>query len=167
MFFGTYEHTLDQKGRISLPARFREILSAQHDGKLVVTTNMDPDVQCLAVYPMPLWREFTNHLLGLSPFNPDVVRLKRLVIASASEASLDKQGRILVPTHLRRYAGLEHEAVWAGMGNNIELWDRELWTAEHTAVRKDLRRITQVVSGAEGGGGSEGGPPGGRGSAAR
>lgn len=146
MFFGTYEHTMDKKGRISLPARFREILSTQHDGKLVVTTNMDPEVQCLAVYPTCLWQEFTGHLLGLSPFNPDVVRLKRLVIASASDVTPDRQGRILVPPHLRRYAALQHEAIWAGMGNNIELWDRQLWMQEHNAVRKDLHRISQAVS---------------------
>lgn len=145
MFFGTFEHTLDKKGRISLPARFREILSAQYEGRLVVTTNMDPDVQCLAVYPVHLWKDFVGDILGLSPFKPDVVRLKRLVVASACEVSMDRQGRVLVPPHLRRYAGLDHEAVWAGMGGSVELWDRELWNKEHTDIRNDLRRIVESV----------------------
>lgn len=145
MFFGTFEHTLDKKGRISLPARFREILSGQYDGQLVVTTNMDPEVQCLTVYPVQLWKEFVGDILGLSPFQPDVVRLKRLVVASACEASMDKQGRVLIPTHLRKYGELEHDAVWAGMGGSIELWNRDLWKREHEEIRKDLRKIVEAV----------------------
>ncbi len=145
MFFGTFEHTLDKKARISLPARFREILSGQYDGRLVVTTNMDPEVQCLTIYPVRLWKDFVGDILALSPFKPDVVRLKRLVVASACEAAMDKQGRVLIPPHLRKYADLEHEAVWAGMGGSIELWNRDLWKREHEDIRKDLRRIVEAV----------------------
>ena len=145
MFIGTYEHTIDAKGRVSLPARFRELLTAQQDSRLVLTTNMDPAVQCLALYPIIWWQEFTSQILSLSPFHPDVIRFKRVVIARAAEVQLDRQGRVLVPQFLRKHAGLERQVLWAGAANCIELWDVKLWDQEHEALRKDLPRIIDTL----------------------
>ncbi len=129
LFRGHYEHTIDGKGRTSLPARFRHLLPA--DGaRLVVTPGLaDP---CLDVYPMPAWEQFEAKVAGLPKWDRDTVLLRRRYVSAAVECECDGHGRLLVPQSLREHAGLSKDVLWAGVGSTMELWARERW---HEAQR--------------------------------
>ncbi len=146
MFLGTYEHTLDDKGRISLPARFREVLSANGDSRLILTTNVDPAGRCLVAYPVHEWQAFQQRMADLPQFDENVIRLKRLHIAGAAECATDKQGRILVPPPLRDYANLAGPVIFAGLGTSIEVWDRRLWHEERERAKASLPAINDALA---------------------
>lgn len=146
MFLGSYEHSLDAKGRVSLPARFREVLSTLGDSRLVITTNVDPGSACLVAYPIHEWQAFQERIAGLPQFDEAVIRLKRLHIAGAAEVSADRQGRILIPPVLRDYAGLERTVLFAGLGSNIEIWDRGRWEAERARAKESLVEINEALA---------------------
>ncbi len=121
MFRGRYEHAIDGKGRTSLPSRFREVLAALGDERLVITTGLDP---CLVAYPWTEWLAFEDRLSRLPQFDPQVTMLRRIYVSGAIEVEPDKNGRILIPQSLREHAGLDREALWAGMGKHVELWSK-------------------------------------------
>ncbi len=125
MWQGQHEHAMDAKGRVALPARFRESLSAAGEDRFVLTSSLDP---CLVAYPLAEWRAFEEKLSRLPRFDPSVVKLRRLYVSAAQEVTFDAQGRVLVPPSLRTHAGLEKEALWAGLGRYAELWSKERWT---------------------------------------
>ncbi|MDH4282748.1 MAG: division/cell wall cluster transcriptional repressor MraZ [Myxococcales bacterium] len=122
MFRGRYEHSIDGKGRTSVPSRFREVMTAGGDSKLVLTTGLDT---CLVAYPMAEWLAFEKRLSELPQFDADVVTLKRIYVSGAVECEIDKVGRLLIPAALRKHARLQRDALWAGMGAYIELWAKE------------------------------------------
>ncbi|MBX3250203.1 MAG: division/cell wall cluster transcriptional repressor MraZ [Myxococcales bacterium] len=134
MFRGRYEHAIDGKGRTSLPARFREVLAAQSESKLVITSGLEP---CLVAYPMSEWLAFEQRLSELPQFDPSVAMLRRIYVSGAVECDLDKMGRVLVPPTLRKHASLDREVTWAGMGKHAELWARERFDAIRDAVLDD------------------------------
>jgi len=146
MFLGSYEHVIDGKGRISIPARFREVLSTQGDSRLVVTTNVDPAGQCLVVYPIHEWQSFQQRIADLPQFDASVIRLKRLHVAGATECSMDRQGRILIPPVLRDYAGLKSHVLFAGLGSNVEIWDKERWQDERERAKQSLPEINDAIA---------------------
>ena len=131
MFRGQFVHAVDAKGRISLPARFRDVLLADKDARFVLTPALfDP---CLHLYPMAAWEEFEQKVAGLPSLDPNAVRFRRMYVSAAVECELDKAGRVLVPPHLRERAELDKsEALWAGMGRILELWSRSRWDAALT-----------------------------------
>jgi MraZ protein len=135
VFRGRYEHAIDAKGRTSLPSRFREVLSACGDPRLVITTGLDP---CLVAYPMTEWLAFEDRLSRLPSFDPNVAMLRRIYVSGAVECELDKLGRLLIPAPLRKHAHLHREALWAGMGRHVELWSKERFDAAHEAVLGDV-----------------------------
>lgn len=129
MFRGQYEHTMDGKGRISVPARFREVLAerdltGENVDRIILTRTFE---QCLVVYPVDKWMAFEEKIRGLPQFNPNVQRLKRVYIAGAVEVSIDSHGRLLVPQSMREFAALERGCVWVGQLDTIELWSQEKW----------------------------------------
>ena len=134
MFRGRYEHAIDAKGRTSLPSRFREVLAANGESKLVLTTGLDP---CLVAYPMNEWMAFEERLSKLPQFDPNVAMLRRIYVSGAVDCDLDRMGRLLIPQTLRTHATLEREALWAGMGRHIELWAKDRFDALHAAVLDD------------------------------
>lgn len=146
MFLGTYEHTLDDKGRVSLPVRFRELLGANGDSRLILTTNVDPGARCLVAYPVQEWLAFQERIAGLPQFDEHVIRLKRLHIAGAAECTTDRQGRILIPPLLRDYAALSGAVIFAGLGSCIELWDRNLWHEERERAKAALPQINDALA---------------------
>lgn len=146
MFLGSFEHSLDAKGRVALPVRFREVLSSNGETRLVLTGNVDPGAKCLVAYPNAQWQAFQNRLAELPQFDPDVIQLKRLLIGGASEVNLDRQGRILIPPMLRDYAGLDGSVLFAGLGPTIELWDRSLWEEQRSRAQESLPRINDSMS---------------------
>jgi len=126
MFSGHYEHAIDAKGRTSVPARFRELLAAAKDPRLVLTPALFD--ACLDVYPIRAWEDLEGKIAGLPRFDPKVVQLRRRYVSAAVECEIDKQGRILVPPALREHAALVKDVLWAGSGKSAELWSKERWT---------------------------------------
>lgn len=154
MFRGLHEHAIDQKGRTSLPARFREVFQSygepseeSPDGpgeeRFILTTGID---RCLVAYPLPEWRAFEARLAALSQFDPAVVQLKRIYVAGATECTVDKHGRLLIPPMLREYADLKTQVVWAGMVTTVELWAKELWVDQVAASRSDPKAIAKALT---------------------
>jgi MraZ protein len=137
LFRGRYEHSIDAKGRTSVPSRFREVMTAQGDSKLVVTTGLDT---CLVAYPMAEWLAFERRLSELPQFDADVVTLKRIYVSGAVECEVDKVGRLLIPAALRKHARLHRDALWAGMGSYIELWAKETFEDLRKEVLSDEDR---------------------------
>ena len=125
MFRGQFVHTIDQKGRISLPARFREALERSGDARLVVTKA--PFEPCLHLYPYRAWEVYEEKISDLPSMDPDVVRFRRLYISPAVDLEMDAGGRILLSPDFRKQASLEKEALWAGMGRTAELWSKPLF----------------------------------------
>ena len=142
MFRGRYEHSIDAKGRTSVPSRFREVMVAQGDSKLVVTTGLDT---CLVAYPMAEWLAFEKRLSALPQFDADVVTLKRIYVSGAVECEVDKVGRILIPAALRKHARLHRDALWAGMGSYIELWAKESFEDLRKDVLGDEDRRLEIA----------------------
>jgi MraZ protein len=121
MLLGEFEHTIDDKNRLTLPAKFREALS----GGLVITRGMDG---CLSCYPQADWEQLVeSRLAELDPLSREGRLMHRYFFAGASEAEPDKQGRVLVPATLANQAGIEREVVVAGVGDHLEIWDRAAW----------------------------------------
>jgi len=124
-FSGKYYYTIDPKGRIIIPAPFREIISSNYSSKLYITN--DVFERCLHIYPLEEWTKLEEKVRQLPRMQEEVRYFMRRVIASAQEVEVDKQGRILVPAALREDAGLNSEIVIVGQLENIELWDRGEW----------------------------------------
>ncbi len=117
MFQGTTLCFLDEKGRLSLPKRHREVFSLQNESTLVLTRHPDG---CLVLYPQAIWQERRAQLMAL-PYSARA--FVRFVLGSAVEVSLDKAGRVLIPASLRQFVGLTHEVMLVGLGSHLELWD--------------------------------------------
>jgi len=134
MFRGIYEHTLDSKGRVSVPRRFRDILAEDGedgDREVMLTRGLH---SCLVLYPLDRWSAFEERILSRSQFDLHVIRAKRIFVAGAKECSLDAQGRVLVPNAMRDYAKLEKRVVWVGQLDTIELWDADEWERAYEAA---------------------------------
>lgn len=124
MFRGANKLTLDAKGRMVMPTRYRERLQERCGGKLVVTVDKD---QCLLVYPIPDWEEIERKVMKLPSFNERARWLQRIMVGYATELDLDAQGRVLLPPNLREFASLTRDALLVGQGLRFELWDEEKW----------------------------------------
>ena len=124
MFRGANKITLDAKGRLAMPTRYRERIAQRCDGQLVVTVDKD---YCLLVYPLPDWEEIERKLVRLPSLNKQARRLQRLMVGYATELELDGHGRILLPKELREFANLDRQAILIGQGNKFELWDDTRW----------------------------------------
>lgn len=142
MFRGRYEHSIDTKGRTSVPSRFRDVMLAQGDTQLVLTTGLEP---CLVAYPMSEWLAFEKRLSALPQFDADVVMLKRIYVSGAVECDVDKVGRVLIPAALRKHAGFKRDALWAGMGTYIELWAKQSFEGLRQDVLADEDRRLAIA----------------------
>ncbi len=121
MFMGEYNHIIDAKGRLIIPARFRELLGEE----FILTKGLDG---CLSIYPMDAWEAFETKLRALPLTNKNARTFTRFFVAGATNCELDRQGRVLVPQPLREFAGLEKEVVLTGNLNRIEIWSKEKWS---------------------------------------
>jgi MraZ protein len=137
MFVGEYEHTLDDKGRITLPAKFRNSFP---DG-LMLTRGMDG---CLYVYAQAEWKSLVDsHLASLDPLSQDDRMIQRHFFSGASEAAPDKQGRIGIPPKLAAHARLGREVVIAGVFDHLEIWDRAAWRAQLEDVERRAEDVAE------------------------
>ncbi len=124
MFMGEYNHSIDAKGRIIVPAKFRDELGED----FVVTLGLDG---CLFAYSNNQWESFISQLRGL-PGNKEARQLQRYFMAGAASCEMDKQGRILIPGKLREHAALDKDIVFVGVLNKVEIWDKERWESNNT-----------------------------------
>ena len=126
MFRGASKVTLDSKGRLAIPSRYRDRITSRGDGQLISTVDRD---YCLLIYPLPDWEEIERKLVRLPALNRQARRLQRLMVGYATELDMDSHGRILLTRELREFAGLDRHAMLIGQGNKFELWDEERWNA--------------------------------------
>jgi MraZ protein len=136
MFLGEFIHTIDEKGRLAIPARFRDDL----EGGLVVTRGIDP---CLAIYPMKAWKRLAKKVSALPVTDRRARAFRRLVFANASDLIPDRQGRVLIPPHLREYAGLDGEVVVTGLNTYVEVWNTDSWGEERKRVEGDEASVEE------------------------
>ena len=125
MFRGANQVTLDAKGRLAMPTRYRERIMERSNGRLIAT--VDRADRCLLIYPLPEWEEIEAKLRALPTLHPVARKLQRLMIGHATDVDLDGSGRMLVPPALREYAVLTRDAMLVGQGNRFELWDETQW----------------------------------------
>lgn len=138
MFMSEYNHTIDTKGRLIIPSKFRDILGEE----FVVTKGMDG---CLFVYGNADWEAFEQKLTQLPLINKEARKFARFFLAGAAQLEVDKQGRILLPANLREFAGLEKDVVLAGVGSRIEIWSKEKW--DEINSEDDIDEITSSMEG--------------------
>jgi MraZ protein len=130
VFRGVTQLSLDAKGRMVMPTRYRDRLQERCGGHLIGTVDKD---HCLLLYPLPDWEEIERKLMRLPSFNAHARRLQRLMVGYATELDLDSHGRLLLPGELRSFASLTRDAVLLGQGNRFELWDEARWTENRDA----------------------------------
>ncbi|MCI8836690.1 MAG: division/cell wall cluster transcriptional repressor MraZ [Hungatella sp.] len=138
MFMGEYNHTVDAKGRLIVPSKFREQLGDE----FVVTKGLDG---CLFVYENTEWKILEEKLKSLPLTNANARKITRFFLAGATLCEVDKQGRILLPAVLREFAKIEKDAVMVGVGNRIEIWSKESWTSAN--VYDDMDEIAESMEG--------------------
>jgi MraZ protein len=139
MFRSHFRHTLDNKGRVSLPAEYRVELQADSDQAPIITKGDD----CLCLYPQAYWVGYERRIIDAASIDPDGEALVRLVVAGSHPCPVDRAGRILIPQPLREHAKLEREAVFAGMGDYIQVWNPSLYADDEArtwARSRELRR---------------------------
>ena len=140
MLLGEYEHTLDDKNRLTLPAKFRQALG----GGVVVTRGMD---HCLFVFTREAWDDFVAaRLEGLNPFSREARQMSRFMFSGATEIELDKQGRVMVPSPLIEHASLGREVVVAGVRDHVEIWDRAAWRKQLKEVEGSVELVAERLA---------------------
>lgn len=125
MFRGLNSINMDEKGRITIPSRYRDLIDEHADGACVMT--IDTEQRCLLLYPQSHWEEIEKKLESLPSFNAASRRIQRLLIGHATEIEMDRNGRILVPPLLREYAGLDKLVMLVGQGKKFEIWGESQW----------------------------------------
>ncbi|HEU5139827.1 MAG TPA: division/cell wall cluster transcriptional repressor MraZ [Bacillales bacterium] len=138
MFMGEYQHNIDQKGRIIVPAKFREELGPS----FVLTRGLD---QCVFGYPLDEWKQLEQKLKALPFTKKDARAFTRFFFSGAVECELDKQGRVNVATPLRNYAKLEKECVIIGVSNRLELWSKPVWDEYYTESEESFSEIAESI----------------------
>ena len=136
MFMGEYNHTIDAKGRLIVPAKFREILG----DNFIVTKGLDG---CLFVYPNDEWTRFEEKLKSLPLTNKNARQFTRFFLVGAAACEVDKQGRILLPQVLREFASLEKDVVLVGVASRIEIWSRERWDESMNTYDGDMDEVAE------------------------
>lgn len=137
MFMSEYNHSIDAKGRVIVPVKFREALGDE----FVVTQGLDG---CLFVFPNSEWKNFEEKLKSLPMSNKDARKFVRFFLAGAALVEIDKQGRILIPPVLRQFAALEKDVVVVGVGSRVEIWDKNRW--DDSTTFEDMNEIADHMS---------------------
>jgi MraZ protein len=133
MFLGEYSHTIDEKGRLTLPAKYRADLAAG----VVVTRGLD---KCLFVFPMDEWNKLSEKVSALPLTDTSAREFRRLLFSGATDTELDKQGRVLLPQYLREYAALDGNVIVAGLNTHMEIWSPDAWNA----IRANIDSVVNV-----------------------
>ena len=146
MFRGSFEHTVDEKGRVSIPAKFRDIVLGLQDDRLIATKFILHAHRCLDVYPQAAWEKFEEELRNKPRFDENFVKLENFYFSNAQDCAIDKQGRILLPPVLREYAGLKKEVVFTGAREKFRIWDKDTWQKFNEEAEDDLTQNPQLFN---------------------
>ncbi|MBI3399352.1 MAG: division/cell wall cluster transcriptional repressor MraZ [Deltaproteobacteria bacterium] len=144
MFRGRFEHTIDPKGRISIPSKFRDILLDKYDERVIITNNYDG---CLVAYPFKEWQVIEEKASQLSRLKKETADFLRFFISGATECPIDKLGRILIPPVLREEAKLEKDIILVGTLKQIEIWAKTRWETVITRAQKNVDEAREVLAG--------------------
>jgi len=136
MFIGEYQHLIDEKKRLSLPAKFRKELGK----KVIITRGFDG---CLVVYTEEKWKAAMEELKKLSSAKAENRKFNRTILGGATEVFLDKLGRILIPDYLKKYAGLKKNVTICGLYNKLEIWDSEKWETYRKKAEQDIDKVAE------------------------
>lgn len=131
MFQGAAQLNLDNKGRLAIPSRHRDMLLAHCAGQLVLTADADG---CLLLYPQPDWQPIREKLMQLSAFNPRIRALQRFLVGHAEDVAMDAAGRVLISPILRNHAALDKRVMLVGQGNKFEIWDEARWQSQQEKI---------------------------------
>jgi MraZ protein len=137
-FRGNFTHTLDQKGRVSLPSDFRRVLMEQGEDSVVITNYISEGSRCLEGFGEKAWSGFEAKLREKSRFSPKLQKLENFYISRAAECSIDSNGRIMIPQYLRTYAGIERDLTFTASIHGFRIWDKRVWTLTFEAAEQDL-----------------------------
>ncbi|WP_105614972.1 division/cell wall cluster transcriptional repressor MraZ [Vallitalea okinawensis] len=138
MFIGEYKHTVDTKGRLIIPSKFREQLGEN----FIITKGLD---ECLFVYPIDEWKAFESKLKTLPLSNKNARKFVRFFLAGARECEIDKQGRTLLAANLREYATIEKEVFLIGVSNRVEIWSKDQWNAYNNVEDFDPTELAEAM----------------------
>jgi MraZ protein len=127
LFSGNFHHVVDAKGRVSVPASFRDVVQVSGNVSVFVTRHPLSTPRCLEAYPTAAWQEFSEKLLKLNRFDQNVTKLEHLFVGSAHRCDIDNQGRILIPATLREWANLGKDVVFVGASDRFRIFDRRAW----------------------------------------
>lgn len=140
MFLGEYQHSIDEKGRIIMPARFRDQLGE----RFIITRGLDG---CLFVYPMQEWEKLAGGVQNLPLARKDARIFSRMLFSGAAECECDKQGRISIPASLREYAAIQRDVVTIGVSSRIEIWAQDKWQAINQAGSEKYEELAEKLEG--------------------
>lgn len=141
-FRGRSEHALDEKGRLNIATRFRDVLKAKYDERLMVT----PWRNFLKAYPVPQWEELELALLREGRKQPQLKKMMRFLVGGVVECTLDKQGRILLPPALRAEGNITRDVIVSGMLNHIEIWDKGTWAQSIIPTAENFDEFEQACN---------------------
>ena len=147
MFRGCFEHSIDDKGRVSIPVSFRKVLLGLQDERIVVTKFLLHSFRCLDVYPQAEWEVLEQELLNKPRFDETFTKLEAFYLSNAQECAVDKQGRILLPPMLREYASLQKDVVFASALKKFRIWDKATWERFNQESERDLVQNPQLFAG--------------------
>ena len=142
MFRGSFEHSVDTKGRVSVPSKFREIIADRYEGKLVLTMDLD---RCIMVYPLEEWERVEEKIKAMPQSRPEVKDYMRFIFSNAAECELDRQGRILIPPPLRESARIAKGVIVVGMLNKMEIWDKSAWDARKSQTSDKIGEVLSAL----------------------
>lgn len=145
MFRGRYEHTMTDKGRVSMPAKFREVCKEKYGDETFVITNFD---KCLVAYPLKEWNEIEKKVAALPQFKQEVISFLRYLMGGAVDCPLDGQGRVLIPQSLRSHAHINRDVMMVGMLTRIEIWSKEVWEVEQSErAYEEFKKSREILAG--------------------
>jgi MraZ protein len=143
MFRGRFEHSIDEKGRVSIPAKFREILRRDYGSDQLIITIFD---SCLVVYPLTEWQVFEKKMKDFSQLKKKAKSFLRYFYSGAMEFAIDDHGRILIPSQFREHAQLTKEIVFVGLMNRFEIWNKEVWEGEFIKYKESFDEISENMA---------------------
>lgn len=142
MFYGEFEHSIDKKGRVIIPSKFRESLKEYDIEKLFITRGLD---KCLFIFTESEWKSQEAKFKSVSFTKSEARKFNRLYFSGASQIEFDKQGRILLPKYLKDYAGIKRDIMLIGVSNRIEIWSREAWQEYYNTSKESFEEIAEKL----------------------
>lgn len=148
MFYGEYEHTIDKKGRLIIPSKFRDFFKEYGIEKLYVTRGLD---RCLFVFTENEWKLQESKFKAISFTKSESRKFNRFYFAGATQIECDRQGRILIPKYLKDYAGIKRDVMIIGVSNRMEVWSKEAWHQYYDGAKESFEDIAEKLMTQEGG----------------